>query len=325
MRHLILSMVLIVLTPIMASAETTYKLELVTVTDWKAIFGQVEARDRIPARSRLGGTLTTVSVDEGSTVEQGQTIATIIDEKILLRLGALDAQIQALGSQLDNARIELRRSEDLLQRGVTTTQSRDALRTQVDVLQSRIDALQADRRVIKQQSAEGAVLAPISGLVLNVPVTTGAVVLAGEVIADIGGGGFFLRLAVPERHAGFLKEGAAIQIGGIGKARTGRLAKIYPLIENGRVIADVEVENLDSAFVNARVLVRLPVAQSEVLLVPREAVQTRSGLDFVAVKKDGKVALHTVVLGRSHVIDSVDMVEILSGLAEQDVVVLSHE
>ena len=44
-------------------------------------------------------------------------------------------------------------------------------------------------------------MAPGDGRVLTVPVTRGAVVLAGEPIATIGGGGFFLRLAIPERHA----------------------------------------------------------------------------------------------------------------------------
>ncbi|MFN6008474.1 MAG: hypothetical protein ACK47S_21250, partial [Paracoccaceae bacterium] len=27
------------------------------LTDWKAVYGTVEARDRIPARARIGGTL----------------------------------------------------------------------------------------------------------------------------------------------------------------------------------------------------------------------------------------------------------------------------
>ena len=42
------------------------------------------------------------------------------------------------------------------------------------------------------------------------------------------------------------------------KARTGRLAKIYPQIENGRVLADVEVADLDDRFIGRRVPVRLP-------------------------------------------------------------------
>ena len=93
-----------------------------------------------------------------------------------------------------------------------------------------------------QQAAEGDVLAPEDGRVLTVPVTRGAVILAGEPVATIGSGGLFLRLAVPERHAAALKEGDSIRIGTGGGATEGRLAKVYPEIEGGRVTADVEVD-----------------------------------------------------------------------------------
>ena len=59
--------------------------------------------------------------------------------------------------------------------------------------------------------------------------------------------------------------------------------KIYPLIENGRVVADVEVAGLSSRFVDARVLVRLPVGQRQALLVPEALVHTAHGLDFPAL------------------------------------------
>jgi len=81
--------------------------------------------------------------------------------------------LQALAAQLDNAKAELTRGEDLLARGVTTAQRLDALRTQVDVLTGQIAAVGADRKVAKQQVLEGSVLAPIAGRVLAVPVAGG--------------------------------------------------------------------------------------------------------------------------------------------------------
>ena len=65
----------------------------------------------------------------------------------------------------------------------------------------------------------------------------------------------------------------------------GRLAKIYPQIENGRVIADVEVDGLGDCFVDARMLVEVPVGERDALLVPRAAVETRSGIDFVTLRE----------------------------------------
>jgi multidrug efflux pump subunit AcrA (membrane-fusion protein) len=200
---------------------------------------------------------------------------------------------------------------------VTTAQRLDALRTQVDVVTGQIAALEAQRQVVAQQAAEGAVLAPVAGRVLDVPVAQGAVVMPGEAVAQIGGGGIFLRLAVPERHAANLTEGDAIQIEGADGVAEGRLVKVYPLIENGRVVADVEVAGLSDRFVDARVLVRLPVGERAALLVPEAALVTRGGVDFVGIEGAG---LRAVVPGARVSIEGAAMVEVLTGLQAGDVV-----
>lgn len=291
------------------------------VADWKAVYAQIEAQTRLPARARLGGTLVSLDVVEGDRVAAGQVLARVVDDKLDLRLRAIDAQLQSLRSQLENAQVELERGEALLQRGVTTVQRLDALRTQVDVLNGQLDATRAERSVVVQQATEGDVLAPIAGLVLTVPAAAGAVVMPGEAVATIGGGGFFLRLAIPERHARALREGDEIRIDGADDGATGRLARIYPQIENGRVIADVAVEGLAEAFVDARVLVRLAVGQRSALLVPESAVTTRAGLDFVTVE-GAHQGERAVMLGQRHERDGVVLREILSGLAAGETVVL---
>jgi RND family efflux transporter MFP subunit len=297
----------------------------VSVTDWKAVYGRVEARSRIPARARLGGTVVSLAVVEGDVVTAGQVLAQVVDAKIDFQLAAIDAQQQALAAQLDNAKVELTRGEDLLARGVTTAQRLDALRTQVDVLNGQIAAVVADRRVVEQQQLEGAVLAPIAGRVLSVPVAAGAVILPGEAVATIGGGGIFLRIAVPERHAAFLKQGAAIEIETAEGPSQGTLARIYPLIENGRVVADVEVQDLPESFIDARVLVRLPVDTRMALMVPASAVITQTGLDFVRVAGADGPVLRNVVVGQAQTIDGAPMIEILSGLTVGDRVVSANE
>ena len=324
MRALILAAVLAATLPLRVLAEDL-PLAPMSVTEWKAVYGRIEAQSRIPARARLGGTLVTLDVIEGDLVTAGQVLAQVVDAKISYQLAAIDAQSQALVAQLGNAKTELTRGEDLLVRGVTTAQRLDALRTQVEVLMGQIAAVGADRKVVEQQALEGSVLAPISGRVLSVPVAAGAVVLPGEAVATIGGGGIFLRIAVPERHAAFLQEGAEIEIETTLGASQGTLARIYPLIENGRVIADVEVPDLPESFIDARVLVRLPVDIRTALMVQESAVITRTGLDFVEVKDTDGPVLRTVVLGQHEVIDGVAMVEILSGLVAGDWVVTANE
>lgn len=296
----------------------TLVVQPVTVPEWKAVYGRVEARDTLAARARVGGTLISLDVSEGDTVKGGQRIAVVRDDKVDFQVSALDAQLKALVAQLQNAEAELVRGQTLVEKGVTTSQRLDQLRTQVDVFRNQIAAAEAQRQVVVQQGAEGDVLAPNDGKVLTVPVTKGSVVMAGETVATLGGGGFFLRLSIPERHAALLEAGASLAVETADGGLEGRLAKIYPQIEGGRVTADVEVADLPTDFVDARVLVRVPVGTRQAILVPAAAISSRSGIDTLRISSDGVESDRTVVLGERHG----DDMEILSGLSAGDVVVL---
>lgn len=304
-----------------SAAAGTLTLAPTTVTEWKAVYGRVEARNTIPARARVAGLVVALDVSEGDLVKAGQKMATVRDDKIVFQIAALDAQLRALKAQMETADAELARGRTLVDKGVVTVQRLDQLRTQVDVTRNQIAATESQRSVVVQQGAEGEVFAPGDGRVLTVPVTLGAVVMAGEPVATIGGGGFFLRLAIPERHAVTLRQDAVIRISAGGAESTGRLAKIYPRIENGRVIADVEVDKLDTAFVDSRILVEVPVGERSALLVPAAAVTTRSGIDFVRVTDQGREADRAVVLGERIARVEGGFVEILTGLAIGEVVV----
>ncbi len=307
-----------------ADAEVL-ELQPVPVTEWKPVYGEVEPQDLIPARTRIGGTLVELSVSAGDTVQAGARIARVEDDKLLFRLDAIDAQLGALRAQLQTARTELARGQSLSERGVITQQRLDQLQSSVDVLENRIKSAEAERLGVQQQVTEGNVLSPVEGVVLSVPVAQGSVVTPGETVAQIAGGGVFLRLALPERHAPNLTVGEDIEIGTGAGGRTGTLVKVYPRIEGGRVLADVEVEGLNDRFIGRRVPVRLPVARRPALLVPKTAVEIRAGLDFVTVQSDGEQQERVVVPGEVVMRDGTPWVEILSGLSAGDMVVIADE
>ncbi|PTQ75538.1 efflux RND transporter periplasmic adaptor subunit [Celeribacter persicus] len=303
----------------------TLTLSPQSVTEWKPVYAEVETRDQVPARARIGGTITTLDVTEGDMVKAGQRVALIEDTKLQFQIEGIDAQLTSYASQLEKAQDDLTRGESLSERGVISTSSLQALQTNVNVLEGQITALRADRQVISRQIEEGEVLAPEDGLVIDVPVSRGAVIMSGEEVATIAAGNAYLRLGVSERYADNLKEGDTIEIYETGGMRSGKLAKIYPLIESGRVEADVEVEGLDASFIGRRVQVRLPVGSHEALLVPVTALSQAGGLDFVTVETHGHASERVVVPGNTVHLEDGDYVEILSGLSAGDVVVTSHE
>ena len=299
-------------------------------TELKAVFGSVESRDMVQARARLGGTIFSLNVEEGSLVKANDIIAKVVDDKLALRTDAIDAQMKELDAQLLNATSELNRGKSLFASGNIAKSRLDTLQTQVDVITNQISAAQSERAIVIQQGAEGEVLAPAPGRVLSVPVTRGSVVMPGETIATIAGGGYFLRLSLPERHAAQIKEGDDVFVGSRGlastqasleDARKGKLVKVYPQIEGGRVTADVEVGGLGDFFAGERTLVWIPVDQRSVLGVPPDAVNLRSGVDYISLLNDDGAMDVAVTLGERYETPEGTRVEILSGLRDGDRVV----
>jgi RND family efflux transporter MFP subunit len=293
----------------------------------KAVFGQVQSRTLSVARARIGGTVTGLKVTEGTSVSAGDELAVVIDDKLAPQVEAIDARIKGLESEVNNAAIELARAKKLMASGVIAKTRVDATQTQFDVLSNQFSAAQSDRAVIVQQSSEGRVLAPAAGRVLAVPVTQGSVVLPGEPIARIASNGYFIRLSLPERHAAHLTEGDEVQVGergldpaSAGNAMTnGTLVKVYPEIDNGRVLADVEMQGLGDFFVGERTLVWVPVAKRNVLSVPASAISTRSGIDYVTLAGGASVA---VIIGETFEVSGTPHVEIMSGLEAGDTVIV---
>ena len=311
-----------------ASGESLFVVAQATVADQKAVFATVEIRRVVPARTRISGTVAELAVKEGDHVELGQVVATVGDEKLALQMKSLDAQIAGLEAQLAQAQTDLSRAEDLFGRGTIPRTRLDESRTAFNVASNALRARVAERAVIQQQLTEGRVLAPAAGRVLKVPLTTGTVLMAGESVADIAEQNYVLRLRVPERHARFLKAGDPIRVDaaelGESAPRFGTIRLVYPRIEDGRVVADAEVEGLGDYFVSERIRVWVAAGERTAFIIPAAFVTTRFGVDHVKVRgADGADVDVPVQRGRDAPRpDLRDGIEILSGLNPGDRLVM---
>lgn len=311
-----------------AAQAEGFVVKAMTIADKKAVFATVESTDAIAARVRISGTVTELSATEGDLVKEGTVIALVKDPKLDLQIEAIEAQIRAAEREIANLKTELERTQALFQRGSTTKARLDQINTQYDVAKSKLEASEAEKAVIVRQLEEGAVLAPQTGRVLDVPITVGSVVMPGEAVATIAKDHYILRLSLPERHARFLHKGDSVALAARGQDcakgcdRTGTIVKVYPQIANGRVLADATVPDLGDYFVGERIQVRVSAGERSALLVPEDLVFTRFGVDFVTSRlADEKTADIAVQVGRSHREESGLMVEILSGIEAGDILV----
>jgi membrane fusion protein, multidrug efflux system len=291
------------------------------IDDLKAVIATVEPVHQLVARARIGGTVTALKIKEGDVVVAGAEIALVADQKLFLQMQALDQRVKSQQAQRDKAKADFERAQELLQRGVTTKVVFDQAKTMLDVADRNLAAIRSDRGVIEQQAAEGAVLAPGAGRVLTIPVSIGRAVMPGETIATIAEDRYILRMQLPERHARFMRAGDRVQIGERGSRdetnaarKEGVVRIVYPEIQGGRVIADVDVEGLGNYFVGERTRVYVTTGRRETIVAPREAVYRRAGVDFVRLKSGAEIVVQT---GEQRA----EGVEILSGLRDGDVVV----
>lgn len=295
-------------------------VHMAPIDDLKAVVASVEPAHQLVARARIGGTVTSLKIREGDEVSAGAEIAAVADQKLFLQMQGLDQRIRSQQAVRDKAKVDLDRATELLRKGSTTRVMFDQAKTGLDVADRQLAALRSDRSVIEQQAAEGSVKAPGPGRILTIPVSVGRVVMPGETIATLAEDKYILRLQVPERHARFMRAGDRVEIGARGLheeaggvRKQGRVRIVYPEIQGGRVIADVDVEGLGDYFVGERARVYVTTGKRDAILAPRAAVYRRAGVDFVRLASGGEVVVQT---GEAHG----DAIEILSGLHDGDVV-----
>ena len=332
LRNLILQSLLLlklIFLPLFASAEQVpYIVKQQAVYDLKSVFAAVQTVDITQGRARIGGTLVELLVDEGDTVEAGQKLARVRDSKQKLQIAAFESKLRSLHAQLQLAETTLTRVSTLYESGRISKSQLDEAQTKVDVVSADIAALKSDKAVVQQSEIEGDVLAPGKGRILKVNVTQGTVVLPGEPIVEIAAESYILRLLLPERHARFIKTGDTVLVGKRGMLdadfaasesgenknshRKGTISKVYPELDNGRVVADVLVDGLGGFFVGERVRAWVSTDQRQALVIPAQYIHRRYGLSFVYLASGAEIVVQPGLE-----IDS--DVEILSGLHDGDI------
>jgi multidrug efflux system membrane fusion protein len=318
MRRALIFAAALVATAPAARAGELFVIHAADIADLKAVIGTVEPVHELVARARIGGTIASLTATEGEQAAAGAELAVVADPKLVIQKQALDSRIESQESQRDKAKADYDRAVELQKRGVSTQVQVDTAKTILDVAERTLDAMRSDSDVVQQQMKEGAVLAPGAGRILRVPISEGSVVLPGETIATLAEDRYILRLQLPERHARFMRAGDVVEIGArgleaSGGRREGRVRLVYPEIQGGRVIADVEVQGLGDYFVGERTRVYVSAGLRRAIVAPRAYVYRRAGVDYV--KLEGGV--ETVVQLGAAAEGEAD-VEILSGLKDGD-------
>jgi RND family efflux transporter MFP subunit len=309
--------------PTLAVSNKTLGLtvQLQTLADLKPVSAIITSRDEGLAKARISGTLLRLNVKEGDTVQRGQVLGEVRDERLIYQTEALNAQTRAVEAELARAEADLARVQTLYNSGIYAKARLDQSLAAAKAARANLAAAKAQAASGAELGRQGAILAPANGKVLHAPVPVGTVVMAGQTIVEITAGAMIVRLDLPEAQATSLITGALVMlVPNDAPPIEGRVLQVYPSVTDGQVRADIAASGLGSDLAGQSVRALVRVGERQAITLPRAYIANRYGLDFVRLlAKDGKASDVTVQTAPTGL---PGQVEILSGLVPGDRVLL---
>jgi membrane fusion protein, multidrug efflux system len=147
-----------------------------------SLTGTIQAENEVNLAFRIGGRLIERLVNVGDRVEAGQVVARLDPQDDENALRAARAELAGARGQLVEAENNYERQQTLLRDGWTTRVRYDEARQNLDTIQSRVDAAQAQLNIAKNRLSWAELHADSAGTITAREVETGEVVQAGQMV-----------------------------------------------------------------------------------------------------------------------------------------------
>jgi multidrug efflux system membrane fusion protein len=289
--------------------------------------GDVRARYETALSFRVAGKVVERRVEVGSPVARGEVLARLDPSDYQLNIDAARSQLAAARSDFAQAQDELKRFRDLYERKFISAAEFDRRQTAYDVAKARLGQAQAQLGVTRNQSAYTSLRADHDGIVTNIAVEVGQVVVAGQTVMRVARPQELeVVIAVPESRLDDLRAArqVAVTLWAEPDARfKGRIREISPSADPVTRTYSVKVTILDPSTkvqlgMTANVFLGA-VEEAPVMRLPLTALfqQGEKAAVWIVDPATGLVTLTPVQVARY----TQDGVEVAAGLKPGDLVV----
>lgn len=171
--------------------------------------GNVEPYATVAVKSQIGGILTRVHFREGKDVNRGELLFTIDPRPHEAALKQAEANLAKNTAQLENARVEARRYEELVKKGYVAQEQYDQIRTNAATLEAVVTADKALVENARLQLQYCYIRSPISGRTGDLAAHQGNLIKANAdnpmvTINQIEP--IYVSFSVPEQYVGEIKK-----------------------------------------------------------------------------------------------------------------------
>jgi RND family efflux transporter MFP subunit len=300
-------------------AETGHSGGEVTVS------GTIVARETARVASRVLGYVVELNVEAGDAVKKGQVLLRIEAKDMAEREAQARAALESARADLVKTRNDFERFKFLFEKESVAKKDYDDALARYEMAEAAEKRAAAALEEAKTQLSYAVVTAPFDGIVAAREVNLGDLASPGKGLLDIYMPGTLdLVAAVGEQYAPYLHSGTPVTIS-IPSAKfeqASTIREVVPQREEKTRTITVKAPLSEHAGLGPGIYGTLTfkTVESDVVLIPSEAVQTVGQLETVKVLEDGAVKIRHVKTGRKL---SNGKVEIISGLNPGEEVVVN--
>jgi RND family efflux transporter MFP subunit len=276
--------------------------------------GTVQTVASVTLRARVESQIREVAFEDGASVKAGDVLFRLDSRQIEAQIRQAEANLARDQAQLSANEADLKRAQELARRDFASEQRLDQARAVAEAQRAVVRATEANIENLKVQLGFYTITAPISGRVGVAGLKAGNIAKTGDgspALATINQTSpIYVAFSVPQRYLLDLKN-ATSDTGsqviatpqGLAREATGRVAVVDNLVDaqTGTITARAVFDNSDEllwpgALTTVRITLR---TERNVVVVPREAVQTGQTGTFVFVVDGENARVRPVTVART--------------------------
>jgi RND family efflux transporter MFP subunit len=268
------------------------------VTPEASFVGTVFYPEVSEVAAEVSGRIEAVHFEEGQRIRKGFELVRLDADLLKKILEGTVASHEQVISDLEKARSDYNRMENLFKRQVIPEQAFDEHRFRVKGLEKRAASLMAEVERLKIELDKKRVRSPFDGIVVKKQVDRGEWLSSGSPVATVARDDVVdILVEVPENILRWVRTGMDIPV----KAGGGEIqGKVFAIVPRGDIPTrtfpmKVRVGNSLSLIEGMEAKVSLPTgASKKSLIVPRDALINLSGENVVFTVESSKVSMRPV-------------------------------
>lgn len=281
--------------------------------------GSLRPADVVALKAQVGGTISDLRVDRGTSVREGQVLVVIEAAGIRSQAAGARAAVAAAQANVAVARQQLEAARTLQAAGAMSEIDLRSAEAAYEAAEAQLAAARAQAASAGEQAARSTVRSPLTGVVSERSIEEGEAISPGDpLLTVVNSSRLELSGQVPVQQAAQVRVGQPVRFSldaYPGREFGGTVARMDPTADpNTRQVGIyVQMPNpggeiIAGQFARGRVLGET----SETIVVPQGAVRQEGQESYVLVIENGRIARRVVTVGGRD--DATGEVGIASGL-----------